>query len=253
MKIFCVTGANRGIGLELVRQLSAREEVEKIYALCRQAGDDLQATDKIQVIEQMDVSDDGVVEKLKNFFRSKSEKPLPIDCLIHNAGAFAPREKFDGLAAMLQSQSLSEITMERMRFAFELNTLGPLRVTQALLPNIKQKVIIITSLMGSMSDNTSGGIYAYRTSKAAVNMVGKSLAEDLKKEGISVGLVHPGAVLTGFGNSEGKDWDSMQHPGQRGVVESTRGVLDAIDKVTIENTGVFLHGNYGEGIKELAW
>jgi tubulin alpha len=255
LKSYCITGANRGIGLELVQQLAAKDGVEKIYALCRSAkGSALKATSKVQVIEGIDVSKDDVVEKLQAALPTGTT----IESVIHNAGSFGPPEKFDDHPTMYASQSLGGVTMDRMRYTFELNSLGPLRVTQALLAvdtimaSMKQ-VIIITSLMGSMTDNTSGGIYAYRTSKAAVNMIGTCLAQDLKKDGISVGLVHPGAVQTGFGNAEGKDWETKRFAGQRGVTESTKGVLDAMEKITLENTGAFLHGNYGEGVKELAW
>mmetsp|Transcript_5247 Transcript_5247/g.7588 ORF Transcript_5247/g.7588 Transcript_5247/m.7588 type:complete len:256 (+) Transcript_5247:94-861(+) len=253
LKTAVVTGANRGLGLEIVKQLSEREDVGKIFALCRKAGDKLKATEKIEVVEGINIMDDAVVKKLQDLFKTKSSSLTPIHCLIHNAGAYGPPEKFNGIGEIFQSQSLSNVTMERMRFAFEVNTLAPLKITQALQPNLKEKVIIITSLMGSITDNTSGGSYGYRTAKAGVNMIGKSLAEDLKEDGIAVGLIHPGIVATGFGNSEGKDWETKLFSSQRGVVESAKGVLEAVDSITIETTGAFLHGNYGEGVKPLPW
>jgi tubulin alpha len=118
-----------------------------------------------------------------------------------------------------------------------------------------KKVIIISSAIGSIEENGSGGHYGYRTSKAGVNMIGKSLAMDLKDDNICVGLIHPGYVLTGFDNAKrGQAKPSEErNPGQRDVGPSATGVLQAIDKVTMETTGSFWHGNYGEGVKQLPW
>jgi NAD(P)-dependent dehydrogenase (short-subunit alcohol dehydrogenase family) len=179
----------------------------------------------VGIVEGIDVSSDDAVAPLQAFFATKDDaKIIPMDLLIHNAGAFSPPENFADDGAVFASKSLHNVTMDRMRYGFELNTLGPLRVTQALLPNLEKeavgttKVIIITSMMGSISDNTSGGMYGYRTAKAAVNMVGASLAQDLKKQDIAVGLVHPGAVLSGFGGPDGKDRPAEKRwPGQRDV------------------------------------
>jgi NAD(P)-dependent dehydrogenase (short-subunit alcohol dehydrogenase family) len=263
-----VTGANRGLGLELVKQLCDKgDATSTIYALCRKTSEALSAlasnsNEKVTIVEGIDVSNDDVTEKLQSVF----PPTIPIDLLIHNAGAFGPPENFPDEASIYDSQTLESITMDRMRYAFELNTLGPLRVTQALLPNLKTaaaaasdtttKVIIVSSLMGSITDNTSGGIYGYRTAKAGVNMVGMSLAQDLKKDhtNIAVGLVHPGFVLTGFGGTDGKDHpEERRRPGQQDVGPSAKGVLDAVDAVNMANTGAFLHGNYGEGVKPLNW
>ena len=101
--------------------------------------------------------------------------------------------------------------------------------------------------MGSIADNTSGGHYGYRAAKAAVNMIGKSLAQDLRLDGIVVGMIHPGFVKTGF------DRTTEKRPGQRNVDESVKGVLQAIAQVTMETTGCFLHGNYGDGVQTLPW
>lgn len=261
-----ITGANRGLGLEMVKQLCEREVVAKVYALCRKTSDQLVALDspKVVVVEGISPAEDAVVAKLQEYFNSNNNKDdaTPIDLLIHNAGAWGPPEDFPDEKSVFMSQSLTNITMDRMRWAFELNTLGPLRVTQALLPNLKKaaaaasdsKVIIISSLMGSISDNGSGSFYGYRTSKAGVNMVGKSLAMDLKGDKIAVGMIHPGAVFTGFGMMDGKDRpEEKRMPGQRDIEPSVKGVLEAIDAITLENTSAFLHGNYGEGVKPCDW
>lgn len=253
-KTVVVTGANRGLGLEIVRQLGQDSAVSKIYALCRKSSDKLNelASDKVSIIPNIDVSRDDCVPILQTTFMTKDAQPIPIHTLIQNAGAYGPPESFPSSTEMYASQTLDNITMDRMRFAFELNTLGPLRVTKALLPNLQAdnggKVIIISSLMGSIADNDSGGHYGYRAAKSAVNQVGKSLSVDLRPRKIAVGLVHPGYVFTGF-QGEGVE----KQPGQHDVEPSAKGVLEAIESISMENTGSFLHGNYGEGVKPLAW
>lgn len=256
-----VTGANRGLGFEIVRQLCERDEISKVYALCRKTSDMLSALEspKVVIVEGIDPSSDEVMPKLKSYFKTGEDDMTAIHLLVHNAGAYGPQEHFPSKDVALVAQSLEIVTMHRVRSALEINTLGPLRVTQALLPNVRSgspnaKIIIISSLMGSIGDNTSGGSYGYRSSKAAVNMIGKCLAEDLRKDSIPVSLIHPGMVLTGFGAKTDKNLtEEHRWPGQRDVEPSVKGVLDAIDMTTMENTGAFLHGNYGEGVKPLAW
>ena len=119
--------------------------------------------------------------------------------------------------------------------------MAPLRITSSLLDKLKagSKVIMITSRMGSIEDNTSGGYYGYRMSKAALNMAGMSLANDLSRRNIAVGLVHPGFVstrMTGYGGL-------IEPP------ESAKNIIQTIDKISMDNTGAFLHA---EG-EELPW
>lgn len=251
-----VTGANRGLGLEICKQLLEKTEYQRVYALCRTTSPDLTAlaqNEKLQIVENIQVMDHAdAATRLKNYFQSSPSEPIPIHLLIHNAGAYGPPEEFFSTADEHTSQGIETITPDRFRFAFELNTAAPLFVTQALLPNLRAaapdaKVAIITSAMGSISDNTSGGHYAYRVSKAAVNMVGKGLAADLGKEQIAVGMIHPGSVFTGFGNIK------ERLNGQRDVDMSTKGVIDAVDYMNMKNTGCFLHGNYGQGVKPMDW
>ena len=123
-----------------------------------------------------------------------------------------------------------------MRKQFEVNALGTLRVTNALLPNLSSgsKVIIMTSRMGSIGDNTSGGSYGYRMSKAALSMAGKSLSHDLKPQGIAVAILHPGLVktrMTGFTDS--------------GITteQAVTGLLERIEELNLKNTGSFWHSN----------
>ena len=212
MSTYLVTGANRGIGLELCRCLQARGET--VIAVCRQNSPKL-ANLGVQVVTGIDVGSDAAVASLANNLQG-----VTIDVLINNAG-------------MLATDSLENLNFEGMRRQFEINSLGPLRVTAALLPQIPPggKVAIITSRMGSIADNTSGGYYGYRMSKAAANMVGMSLARDLKSRQIAVAVLHPGLVNTGMTNT--------------GIppAQAAAGLIARIDELNLDNTGNFWHAN----------
>lgn len=217
MATYVVTGCNRGIGLELCRQL--KERGERVIAVCRHASSalvDLGA----EVVESIDVADDGAMRSLR-----KALDGIDVDVLVNNAG-------------VLTREGLDDLDFDRMRQQFEINTLGPLRVTQALLGQLHRgsKVAIVTSRMGSIADNTSGAYYGYRMSKAAVNMAGASLAADLRPEGIAVGLFHPGMVAT-------------EMTGYQGIppTEAAAGLIKRIDELTLEQTGTFRHAN-GENL-----
>ena len=215
-----VTGANRGIGLELCRQLKARGDA--VIAVCRKNSPELDALG-VRIEAGVDVSEAASVSELP-----KRLKGVEIDVLVNNAG-------------ILRADGLDRINFEAIDEQFEVNALGPLRVTTALLPLLRQgsKVVIITSRMGSIADNGSGGYYGYRMSKAAVNAAGVSLAHDLAGRGIAVALVHPGMVAT-------------EMTGRHGIApaEAAHGVLARIDTLTTENTGRFWHAGTGE---ELPW
>jgi NAD(P)-dependent dehydrogenase (short-subunit alcohol dehydrogenase family) len=219
-----VTGANRGIGLELARQL--RERGDHVIAACRKASPELQALD-VQVEEGLDVSDD---EAVATFAERLGD--TKIDLLINNAGLLA----MDGLEAP---------DIESIRRQFEVNAIGPVRVTSALLPRLQagSKVALITSRMGSIADNSSGGMYGYRMSKAALNMAGMSMAQDLKKREVAVAILHPGMVATDMTARFGHG-PQMQSPGD------TAGMLiERIDGLELANSGTFWHAK-GE---ELPW
>ena len=191
-----------------------------MLALCRVASKELEAL-PVQIIDDVDVSSDQSVQKLPSMLEG-----VGIDILINNAG-------------VLSRQSLGDLDLDEIRRQFEINSLGPLRVTQALLPNLRPgaKVAIITSRMGSVSDNTSGGHYGYRMSKAAVNMAGVSLAHDLGSRDIAVILLHPGYVST----------DMTGHSGSIRPDESVRGLLARIDELSLDTSGDFKHMN-GESL-----
>lgn len=209
-----ITGSNRGIGLELCRQASARGD--NVIALCRQGSAAL-ADLRVRVIEGVDVGSDQCMQTLPPKLEG-----VNIDLLINNAG-------------ILSRQSLDSLDLDEIRRQFEVNSLGPIRITRSLLPNLQSgsKVAIITSRMGSITDNTSGGHYGYRMSKAAVNMAGASLAHDLKAKGIAVILLHPGYVST----------DMTDHSGTVRPDESAQGLLARIDELGLDTTGGFRHMN----------
>jgi NAD(P)-dependent dehydrogenase (short-subunit alcohol dehydrogenase family) len=213
MKTVLVTGANQGIGLELCRQFQKRGDV--VIAACRRASAELSKLG-CRVIEDVEVTDDASVARLVAGLAGQR-----LDVLVNNAG-------------ILSEESLDDLDFERIRRQFEVNALGPLRVTHALLGNLGRgsKVAIITSRMGSIADNGSGSYYGYRMSKAAVNMAGMSLARDLHERGITVLLLHPGMVATGM-------------TGGRGIpaAESAAGLIARIDSLGLAETGSFHHVN----------
>jgi len=215
-----ITGANRGIGLELARQTTARGD--DVIAVCRKPGAELESLG-VRVESGIDVSVQEDVDELASRLSDTS-----IDVLINNAG-------------ILTRQSLDDLDFDEIRRQFEVNSLGPLRVTAALRPQLKDgaKVGIVTSRMGSIADNTSGSHYGYRMSKCAANMAGVSLARDLRDRDISVILLHPGYV----------DTEMTNHSGNVDPADAAVGLLQRIDELNLQTSGTFRHAN-GE---ELPW
>lgn len=215
MAVYLVTGANRGIGWEYCRQL--KERGDTVIAVCRTASDDLKELG-LRVEDEIDITSDTSIAKLRDRL-----KDTPINVLINNA-------------AIVKSVTLENLDFDSIREQFEVNTLGSLRVTHALLPNLKagSKVIMMTSRMGSIGDNTSGGSYGYRMSKVALSMAGKSFSVDLKPLGIAVAILHPGLVQT-----------RMTNFNSNGITPevSVKGLLARIDELTLDNTGTFWHSN----------
>ena len=206
-----ITGANRGIGLELSRQLASRGD--EVIAVCRTANAILQSLN-LRVIEGIDVSETESINSLVAALNGEK-----LDWLINNAG-------------ILSVEALDSLDFNAMEQQFRVNALGPLQVTAALLANLPggSKVGIVTSRMGSIDDNTSGGYYGYRMSKAAVNMAGKSLACDLEGRGVAVALLHPGMVSTDMTGGRGVP-----------VEQSASGLIQRMDALEISDTGSFWH------------
>ncbi len=220
MKHVVVTGANRGIGLELARHY--RRQEWRVTGVCRQSSDELN-DNADQVVENIDITSKKGLNSLVTALQGQS-----IDLLINNAG-------------VLHDDVLGSIDLESLRLQMEVNAFAPLLICEALLPNLKpgSKIANITSRMGSIGDNDSGGRYGYRASKAAFNAFGKSLAIDLKERGIAVAQLHPGFVKTRMVN----------FGGILTTEESVAGLTARIQALNLDNTGTFWHCN-GE---ELPW
>lgn len=211
MATVLITGCNRGIGLELCRQYTARGD--EVIAVCRTPSGDLQQTGA-EIIDGIDVSDGDSVAALADRLQGRN-----IDVLLNNAG-------------ILRGDSFGSLDYDDMMRQYAVNTLGPLRVVEALSGNLSKgaKVAIVTSRVGSIDDNSSGGNYGYRASKTAVNQVGKNLTIELAPRDIAVALLHPGLVAT-------------EMTGGRGIspVDSASGLISRIDDLSLETTGGFWH------------
>ncbi len=213
-----MTGANRGIGLELVRQ--AHERGEDVVATCRTGSPELDAVG-CRVVEGIDVSRDDVGSALDRALAPGET----IDVLVCNAGT-------------AHWESLESLDLEAARKVFDVNTLGPLRVTAALLPRLRAgaKVALVSSKAGSIGDRPSGGNYGYRMSKAALNMAGANLAHDLAPRGIHVVVLHPGFVRTDLTRGNG----NVDPP------EAAAGLIRRIDELDAAGSGRFVHADGSE-------
>ncbi|MCH8552068.1 MAG: SDR family oxidoreductase [Natronospirillum sp.] len=209
-----ITGANRGIGLAMSQQLAASGH--DIIGVCRESSPELDKLAK-QVISGIDVTRESDVVRMKATLGDSR-----LDLLINNAG-------------MMEDNRLGDIEYDSLRRMMEVNAYAPLMVTEALLDHLGKgsKVGLITSRMGSIADNDSGGRYGYRASKAALNAFGKSLAIDLKPRGVAVALLHPGYVKTRMVNFGG-----MITP-----EESAAGLIARMEGLTLDTTGTFWHSN----------
>ena len=209
-----ITGANRGIGLSFSRLYKAQGY--DVYGVCRSASDELRNLG-VHVIEGVDVATDSGIAQLLSAL-----KGVTIDLLINNAG-------------ILRDNVLGQIDKASIRQQFEVNALAPLMVTEALTSQLSAnaKVALITSRMGSIADNTSGGRYGYRMSKAALNIAGMSLSHDLKPKGVAVAILHPGLVGT----------DMIGGVGDITPDEAAARLAQRIDALTLENSGTFWHSN----------
>lgn len=209
-----ITGANRGIGLALTREYIKRGC--NVFGLCRTATDELTASGA-QVIEGVNVAQPESVHSA-----TEQLNGVTIDILINNAGVF-------------ENEKLGSIDYTAVLRQLTVNALGPLRITEALLNNLNRgaKIAMITSRMGSMADNGSGGYYGYRMSKAALNAAGVSLARDLRSRGIAVALLHPGFVKTRM----------VDYAGDVAPEAAAAGLARRIDELNLDNSGGFWHAN----------
>jgi len=214
MKNVVITGASRGIGLSLSKQY--QQQGYQVYATCRRSSSELENAG-VNIIEGIDVADSNAIEKL-----AQTLSGVKVDLLINNAG-------------VLKNEVLGQIDFDSIQAQIEVNAYGPLRVTEALQNNLSDnaKIAMITSRMGSISDNTSGGRYGYRMSKAALNIASVSIAHDLSSRGIIVGIFHPGLVGT----------DMIGGYGDITPDQAASRIAQRINDLTPSNSGGFWHSN----------
>ena len=209
-----ITGANRGIGLELARQYSAAGWHVIGTARAPAAAKDLIELD-VQIV-QLDVTDQDSVHRLANTLADQS-----IDVLINNAGVLS------------RLQSIKDIDFDQFDRMMAVNTVGPIRVTQAVLANLQagktRKIINISSVAGSITSKSSGGMYGYSESKAALNMFTRSLAGELRSDGFTCVVIHPGWVQTDMGGSSAAVT----------VQESAAGIRKVVENLTAADSGEF--------------
>ncbi len=218
MKNAAVIGANRGIGLELCRQLKKNEF--EVTAFCRKASDDLRGTEA-KVIENCEVTDSGSLRQAAEGFTDHH-----FDVFVHVAG-------------IMRETSFPNFEEKDIIDQFTVNALGPLLSIRAFQSKIKNgaKVGLLTSRMGSIADNSSGGAYGYRMSKAALNAAAKSLSIDLAEHKWTLLTLHPGWVQT----------DMTRNTGNLTPEESAKGLIRLLLEKGPEDTGKFFHVN-GEGL-----
>ena len=222
-----VTGANRGLGLGLARAYAARGD--DVWATAREPSDapELQALargsgEKVHVHE-LDVRRDEQARALAG-----AVGDLGVDVLVNNAGVSGK-----------WSTSLSTFDAEEALRCFDTNALGAIRVARALLPNLRAargKIVNMTSLMGSIADNDSGRGYAYRMSKAALNMATRNLAHEVKGFGGIAMALHPGWVKTEMGG-EGAPEE---------IADAVARIVATIDRTGLDGSGRFWHANGNE-------
>ena len=226
MNTVLITGANRGIGLSLVKHyLKAGFKVHATYRSENDSEELINLKGETLSLHQLDVTDYEAVKQL-------SVQLPAIDLLINNAGYYGPK-----------GYGFGNTDIEEWRKVFEINTIAPLKLVEALYPNLQKgglkKIACLSSKVGSMTENTSGGGYIYRSSKAALNSVVKSLSNDLTKDGFAVLALHPGWVQTEMGGPNALiDTDT-----------SAAGLVQVINNADHSQSGKFI--NYDGS--ELPW
>jgi NAD(P)-dependent dehydrogenase (short-subunit alcohol dehydrogenase family) len=223
-RVVLITGAGRGIGLGLVKVY-----LEKGYSVAASARNPekakelkrLQKSDPNLILLSFDVTDESAIKEAS---RAVQKEWGHLDILINNAGIFGEKNQ----------DSITKLKLEAANHVFDVNLFGPIRVTRAFLPLLEKgkekKVIHITSLMGSIDDNQSGGYYAYRISKTALNMMNRSLSHELGKKGFICTVMHPGWVKTDMGGAEAPT----------PVEGSANGLFTTISRLVPEDSGRFL-------------
>jgi NAD(P)-dependent dehydrogenase (short-subunit alcohol dehydrogenase family) len=217
-----ITGANRGLGLEFARQYSAPHW--RVFACCRKPADaaELQAiagkSDGRTTLHALDVADHGQLDALAKELRNE-----PIDLLINNAGVYEPH-----------NTQLGKIDFAAWTDLLAVNLLAPTRIVECFIDNVtrskRKQIVCLSSQMGSIAGNLSGGHYLYRSSKAALNMVVKSMAIDLRERGVTAVALDPGWARTDMGGPDG----------DLAPAESVRGLIQVLEELKIEDSGKFI-------------
>lgn len=222
MRTVLITGANRGLGLEFCRQYA--QSGWRVIATCRQPGkatllNELARHHRYLQVHGLDVADFSQIDAL-----SGALADINMDVLVNNAGIY-PDE---------QGKGFGQLDYQAWQSAFWVNCVAPVRLAEAFLPQIKRSrkklIVAVSSLMGSISDNTSGGSLQYRSTKAALNAAMKSLAIDLRQQEIGILVLHPGWVITDMGGKNALI----------DVEESVTGMRQCIDGFSLTQSGCFM-------------
>lgn len=220
MPSILITGTNRGIGLELVRQYL--DEGWEVYATARKLQHATELQQLAEAYPSLHSYSLDVTHHEQRLALASQLKGIPLDILINNAGVYGQDDAFFG-----------HTDEEKWLEALRINTIAPMKIMELFANNIalgeKKIIASISSKMGSMDDNGSGGSYVYRSTKAALNAVMVSAAHDLKSSGISVVILHPGWVRTDMGGANG----------EINVQQSAERLRSILASVTIENSGDF--------------
>ena len=209
-----VIGSNRGIGLEFVKQLS---KDNKVHAFCRKSSKELDQLKGVKVFENIDTTDTkGMADQVNKLESSTYDQVIVV-------------------SGILSSESLDDWSDDKILDQFKVNSLGALNCARIFSQNLNKagKIGVLSSRMGSISDNDSGGMYGYRMSKAAINAGCKSLAQDLKSQEKTVLILHPGYVKT----------DMTNHNGNIDTSESVKGLIKIMNEKNLDDTGTFWHTN----------
>lgn len=227
-----ITGANRGLGLEFVKQYAAAGW--RVHACCRSPEDAkllkqlAAASNGAITVHALDVADFDQIDRLADLLSDDA-----IDLLLNNAGIYPDRGQ----------STFGKTDYDAWADGFRVNTMAPLKMAEAFVEHVARsslrKIAIVTSKMGSVADNGSGAYYIYRSSKSALNMVAKSLAHDLAPHGIAIALLHPGWVKTDMGGPDA--WITPE--------QSIEGMCKVIEKVTLDDSGVF----YAYDSQQVPW
>ncbi len=218
MPVAIITGANKGLGLELCKQLKSEYT---IYAICRTSTDELKNLG-VNIIDGIDLSYEPDFDKI-----AEALKEVKIDLIFNNAGIYL-------------RDTLEDVSFEKFKSTFTINTIAPIMLVHTLYSQLNKgaKIIMMSSRMGSISDTTTGRSYSYRASKAALNSIGKTLSVELKEKDIYTLLIHPGAVKT-----------DMTKDGAISTETSVKGIIKRIHQLNSEHSGRF----YAFDDRELGW